>query len=66
MCENYDLDWSQGPFKILGVIFSSEVFDGWDLNTNEVLNKIENLVAHWSKRKLTLLGRITNQITSSV
>ena len=58
MCENYDLDWSQGPFKILGVNFSSEVFDVWDLNTIEVLNKMENLVAHWSKRKLTLLGRI--------
>ena len=57
--ENYDLDWSQGPFKILGVNFSSKVFDVWDLNTNEVLNKIENLVAHWSTRKLTLLGRIT-------
>ena len=42
MCENYYLDWSQGPFKILGVNFSSEVFDVWDLNTNEVLNKIEN------------------------
>ena len=58
MCENYYLDWSQGPFKILDVNFSREVFDVWDLNTNEVLNKIENLVAHWSKRKLTLLGRI--------
>lgn len=59
LCENYDLDWSQGPFRVLGVNFSSNVFDIWDLNTNEVLNKIENLVAHWSKRKITLPGRIT-------
>lgn len=59
LCENYDLDWSQGPFRVLGVNFSSNVFDIWDLNTNEVLNKIENSVAHWSKRKITLPGRIT-------
>ena len=49
----------KGPLKILGVNFSSEVFDIWNLHTNEVLNKIENLVAHWSKRKIMLLGRIT-------
>ena len=59
MCQNYDLDWTQESFKILGVNFSSDVFDIWDLNKNEVLNRIENLLAHWTKRKLTLLGRIT-------
>ena len=31
----------------------------WDLNTNEFLNKIENLVAHSSNRKIPLFGRIT-------
>ena len=59
MCKNYDLDWTQGSFKILGVNFSSDVFDIWDLNKNDVLNRIENLLAHWSKRKLSMLGRIT-------
>ena len=59
MCQNYDLDWTQGSFKILGVNFSSDVFDIWDLNKNEILNRIENLLAHWSKRKLTLLNKIT-------
>ena len=24
ICKNYNLDWSQGPFKILGVIFTQK------------------------------------------
>ena len=33
VCRNYQLDWTQGPFKSLGVIFTTEVFDIWDVNT---------------------------------
>ena len=36
-CREYKLDWTQGEFKILGVTFSVEVFDIWDLNTGQVL-----------------------------
>ena len=43
MCRNQRLDWSQGPFKILGVTFTTEVFDIWDINSNEILIRIENL-----------------------
>ena len=31
----------------------------WDLNYHSVLNKVENLLKQWAKRKLTLLGRVT-------
>ena len=31
LCNNYTLDWTQGPFKILGVTFSKEIF--WDVNS---------------------------------
>ena len=48
-----------GPIKILGVTFSPLVFNIWDLNSQEILLKIKKLLNHWSKRKLTLLGRIT-------
>ena len=44
---------------MLGVTFSSNVGNIWNLNTNETLNKIKNLLGRWSKRKLTLIGRIT-------
>ena len=59
LCREYKLDWSQGAFKILGVTFSVEVFDIWDLNTEQIYNSIESICKNWSKRKLTLFGRIT-------
>ena len=27
LCQRYKLDWTQGPFKILGVVFTTEVFN---------------------------------------
>ena len=59
LCSDYKLDWSKGPFKVLGVTFFSNVGNIWNLNTNETLNKNKNLLGRWSKRKLTLIGRIT-------
>ena len=53
------MDWTQGPFKVLGVTFTAEIYNIWDVNTNEILTKIENICNQWSKRKLTSLGRIT-------
>ena len=64
LCEEFALDWSQDPLKILGVTFSPLVFNIWDLNSQEILLKIKKLLNHWSKRKLTLLGRITIIICS--
>ena len=55
LCEEFALDWSQDPLKILGVTFSPLVFNIWDLNSQEILLKIKKLLNHWSKRKLTLL-----------
>ena len=31
----------------------------WDVNIPPMINKVENLLKRWSKRKLTLFGRIT-------
>ena len=59
MCEDYKLDWNQGPFKILGVTFTPEVFDIWDQNTTDILKKVENTIKTWSKRRLSLQGKIT-------
>ena len=59
ICRNYNLDWTNGHFKILGVTFTTEVFDIWDVNVPTIINKVESLLKQWSKRKLTLFGRIT-------
>ena len=59
LCMEYKLDWSQGSFRILGVTFTAEVFDIWDINTEQIYTSIESICKKWSKRKLMLIGRIT-------
>ena len=59
ICRNYNLDWRNRHFKILGVTFTTEVFDSWDVNVPTIINKVESLLKQWSKRRLTLFGRIT-------
>ena len=59
ICREFNIDWEQEPLKILGVIFSPEVFDIWDHNLESVMKKVQSMIKIWSKRKLTLIGRIT-------
>ena len=59
LCREHNLDWEQGPIKILGVTFSQEVFNIWDINSQDTIAKIEKIIKIWSQRKLTLPGRIT-------
>ena len=59
MCGDFQLDWTQGPFKILGVNFATEVYNIWDLNTNDILTKVKCVLKQWTKRKITLIGKIT-------
>ena len=59
MCKNFNLDWEQKPIKILGVFFTAEVFDIWDQNSDIILEKINSMIKTWSRRKLTLIGRVT-------
>ena len=55
MCGDFQLDWTQGPFKILGVNFATEVYNIWDLNTNDILTKVKCVLKQWTKRKITLI-----------
>ena len=59
LCNDYKLDWTQGPVKILGVTFTTNVYDIWTFNSVEILNKVKSMLKQWSKRKLTLFRRIT-------
>ena len=47
---------------MLGVNFASDINNIWELNQQKVLNKAENICKQWAKRKLALIGRITNKI----
>ena len=45
--------------KILGVTFTGEDFDILNHNLDETLHKVNSLINVWSKRRLTLPGKIT-------
>ena len=50
LCRNQRLDWSQDPFKVLGVTFTTEVFDIWNINSNEIItNKLKIYVSNGQK-----------------
>ena len=41
LCREHNLGWEQGPIEILGVTFSPEVFNLWDIDSQDTLAKIE-------------------------
>ena len=43
----------------MGVTFSTEIYNIWDLNSIDIIKKVEGVCKLWSKRNLTLIGRIT-------
>ena len=51
LCNEHNLDWEQGPIKILGVTFSPEVFNIWDIYSQDTLTKIEKNYQHLVKEK---------------
>ena len=54
------LKWvKDGKFKALGVNFSTQLVEMEELNYDMVMETVSNLSHHWSKRNLTVLGRIT-------
>ena len=52
------LHWSDGPIRILGIQVTSNVLEMTKLNYQGLIEKIQNICCIWSKRSLTLLGRI--------
>ena len=54
------LKWvKDGKFKALGVNFSTHLLEMEELNYDMLMETISNLIHHWSKRNLKVLGRIT-------
>ena len=48
-----------GVFTYLGILFSVNLDNIIDINYANVINKIKESISHWSKRRLTALGRVT-------
>ena len=58
LCQEYKLNWNQGPFEILGINFSTKIQDIPKLNYEGIADKIKSIFKSWKKRNLTLLGKV--------
>ena len=58
LCEDRNLQWSNDPFTVLGITFSTDLYKIPDLNFRKKLENIQKLITYWKKRNLTVLGRI--------
>ena len=52
------LKWSDGPIKVLGLLVTSDGKHDAKLNYLDVIEKIMIIMRKWSKRLLTLMGKI--------
>ena len=55
----WKLVWGCTQFKLLGLNFDVDLPKMIELNYNDKLVKLDNIIAHWNRRELTPLGRIT-------
>ena len=51
--------WNPGIFKVLGVLFSTDIQRMVDINFEGKLQVVHKLIHYWNKRQLTPLGKIT-------
>ena len=59
ICREYNLNWTNEPFNILGVTLSASLHNLLDLNGTNKLKQIQLLLQTWKWRKLILQGKIT-------
>jgi hypothetical protein len=51
--------WDPGTFKILGVLFSTDISNITSLNFDNKLLEMKRVLSYWKKRQLTPFGKIT-------
>jgi hypothetical protein len=54
----FNLKWTNGPVKSLGLLLFSDMQDTCDQNFNEQITKIENILQLWCLRNTTLKGKV--------
>ena len=68
ICNEIPVKWAgvnaEENFKALGIVFSTNVESMVNLNYENVMESIKKLIYDWSRRNLTVLGKIT--ITKSL
>ena len=58
-CNSLDMDWTQRPFILLGILFQHNLAEMVERNYKDKLKKLDNLMTMWTRRNLTPIGRIT-------
>lgn len=59
--DHINVNWAgpQDSFRVLGIDFSTNLDTMVTMNYNRVLDSTRSLIDQWSKRNLTVLGRVT-------
>ena len=55
--DEFDIDWDQGNFKVLGIDFSHDLNETVIRNFSNKIREISSLLESWQHRKLTLMGK---------
>lgn len=53
-----NFQWDPGIFRVLGVLFSTNIGEICNLNYSGKLNEIKRIIGQWRKREITPLGKI--------
>lgn len=59
LCPDRELSWGGTSFKLLGINFDVDLNRIVKINYDEKLIQIKNIMKQWSRRNLTVIGRIT-------
>ena len=59
LCSEWPIDWKQGTFKVLGVVFSTDLKKVIEMNYQGLDHKIKRTLSMWTRRNLTILGKVT-------
>ena len=59
ICRERNLSWGVNSFKLLGIKFDVNLNNMIKVNYDESIRKIKGIINQWSKRNLTVIGRIT-------
>jgi hypothetical protein len=58
LCAEKNLSWTNEPFVLLGIKFSTNIEDIPMINYDSKLGELTKLISTWSKRQLSPLGKI--------
>ena len=59
LCSNRNLSWGATSFKLLGINFDIDLSKIININYDQRIFQIKTLIDKWSKRNLTVIGKIT-------